>query len=253
MDDIVEWMKSRSDEVEEAALFVGKVALITGGSRGLGYAVAAKLNAYGATVIVCGRDNQRLACVRETLADVTTYACDITDPDQLGRMLANINREFGRIDLLVNCARQERPRDFGDHRSLAGISSEIEINLAAPINLLDLAMPLLRRSKSPAVVFVTGGFNRPVGEAPIHAAAREGLKSFAQAVRPQMARLGIRIVELVPPKEVTAPDPRLTRVASASAASALVRMLVEGGGNETRTAAPEVELSAARRAGGCAD
>lgn len=82
----------------------GKVALVTGGSRGLGFAIAEELVGHGARVVICARDEERLERARELLSarggDVRAIRCDVSSRDEVEQMIADI----GRVDVLVNNA-----------------------------------------------------------------------------------------------------------------------------------------------------
>ena len=83
--------------------FDGKVALVTGGSRGLGFAIADELLGEGARVVICARDEQRLERARDLLSgrgDVDARRCDVSDRAAVERLVADI----GRVDVLVNNA-----------------------------------------------------------------------------------------------------------------------------------------------------
>ncbi len=86
----------------------GKVAFVTGGSRGLGFALAQELVREGAHVAICGRNERTLERARTRLqamgADVVALRCDVSDRAQAERAVADITARFGRIDLLVNVA-----------------------------------------------------------------------------------------------------------------------------------------------------
>src|SRR3954451_5711055 len=88
--------------------FRGKVALITGGSRGLGLLLARHLAAAGARVAICARDEEELARAQRDLqtrgAEVFTTACDLRDRDDVERMVSRVLEHFGAIDLLINNA-----------------------------------------------------------------------------------------------------------------------------------------------------
>ncbi|HUK88419.1 MAG TPA: SDR family NAD(P)-dependent oxidoreductase, partial [Terriglobales bacterium] len=87
----------------------GKVAVVTGASRGIGLAVAAALAAEGCNLVLSGRDPSALARavqrVREKLpVEVVAGRCDVRDPEQVGKLFAAARRRFPRIDFLINNA-----------------------------------------------------------------------------------------------------------------------------------------------------
>jgi NAD(P)-dependent dehydrogenase (short-subunit alcohol dehydrogenase family) len=87
----------------------GRVALITGGNRGLGFAIAKALAEAGASVVVTSRQEERALESAAALAGATGksamgLAVDVTDPEQIERMIQSVVKEFGRIDILVNNA-----------------------------------------------------------------------------------------------------------------------------------------------------
>ena len=83
----------------------GKVVLITGGSRGLGLVMARQLVAAGARVAICARDPDELRRAKADLGGrVTTITCDVTEPDQLDRLVGEVHAQLGAIDVLINNA-----------------------------------------------------------------------------------------------------------------------------------------------------
>ncbi len=86
----------------------GEVALITGGSRGLGFALARELAKEGCRLAICARDAAELERAREELerggAEVLAVPCDIRDQEQVQAMVDAVNARFGRVDLLINNA-----------------------------------------------------------------------------------------------------------------------------------------------------
>ncbi|MGZ4836071.1 MAG: SDR family NAD(P)-dependent oxidoreductase, partial [Terriglobales bacterium] len=86
----------------------GKVALITGASRGLGLAMATELAAQGATLVICARDLDELEWAREELArtgaEVLAIQCDVGSHDDVVRTVREAMDRFGRIDILINNA-----------------------------------------------------------------------------------------------------------------------------------------------------
>jgi NAD(P)-dependent dehydrogenase (short-subunit alcohol dehydrogenase family) len=86
----------------------GQVALVTGGTRGLGQAFAHGLSAAGARVVITGRSVDRVNAVAAELStptkQVVGFAADVTDPDAAVRVVAQVEHDFGPITLLVNNA-----------------------------------------------------------------------------------------------------------------------------------------------------
>ena len=87
----------------------GKVAIITGGSRGLGKAMASALAEAGANVVVCSRSADKVRTVAEELQSTygptcRGYGCDVSDPEQVKSLVARVIEEFGQIDVLINNA-----------------------------------------------------------------------------------------------------------------------------------------------------
>src|SRR3954447_25037877 len=84
------------------------VALVTGGSRGLGLLIARELAARGYRLAICARDPDELADAESDLAargaDVFTVRCDVADRDEVGQMVRSVIDRFGRLDVVVNNA-----------------------------------------------------------------------------------------------------------------------------------------------------
>jgi NAD(P)-dependent dehydrogenase (short-subunit alcohol dehydrogenase family) len=114
----------------------GKVAVITGGSRGLGAAMAGALAEAGASVVVCSRDAERVQAVAETLSAVRGtlcrgICCDVTDPDQVEALVAEVLAAYGQIDVLINNAGINL-RGPIEELSLADFRQVLDTNLTAP-------------------------------------------------------------------------------------------------------------------------
>jgi uncharacterized oxidoreductase len=78
--------------------------LITGGTSGIGYALAAQLLERGNTVLITGRTEEKLATVRQSLPGVHTYVSDVSDPAAIRRLYSDVTRAFPDLNVLVNNA-----------------------------------------------------------------------------------------------------------------------------------------------------
>lgn len=174
----------------------GKTVLLTGGTDGIGLQLARQLWAKGASVIVCGRDPARLAASREqgmeaVEADLSTQAgCD--------RLLAAVS---GReIDILINNAGMGGPSDLLNGFDLRQTDQAIFLNLNAPMHLIAGLLPMLRARPQATIVNVTSGLAiAPRAGAAVYCATKAGLRSFTQALRHQLLKTRVTVIEALPP------------------------------------------------------
>ena len=144
----------------------GRRALVTGGSKGLGRAIAAELLAEGADVFICARHADELEATAAELrgqgpgsAAVTAMACDVTDPDQVSAMTEAAVAALGGIDILVNNAGGARPGQFA---SLTDDDwhADIEVKLFSQIRCTRAALPHLRGSQAARVININAVYAR---------------------------------------------------------------------------------------------
>jgi 3-oxoacyl-[acyl-carrier protein] reductase len=144
----------------------GRRALVTGGSKGLGRAIAAELLAEGAAVFICARHADELEATAAELrgqgpgsAAVTALACDVTDPDQVSAMTEAAVAALGGIDILVNNAGGARPGRFATLTD-TDWHEDIEVKLFSQIRCIRAALPELRRSPAPRVININALYAR---------------------------------------------------------------------------------------------
>lgn len=184
----------------------GIKALVTGGSSGVGHALALRLAAMGATVIVTGRDQARLAAVAETHPQhIFPAVTNLADPAAVDDLIASLRRDHRDLALLVNNAGVQYLLDIaGDdtERTLALAREEIAINLTAPASLSIGLAPLLKRQRQATIVNVSSGLAfSPKTSAPVYCATKAALSSLTRTTRYRMedAHLPIKIMHVVLP------------------------------------------------------
>ncbi|SDC91634.1 uncharacterized oxidoreductase [Paenibacillus sp. UNCCL117] len=178
--------------------------LITGGSSGIGLALVKAFLDRKNQVIIVGRNEQKLARAKALHPGITTYACDIGEPEQLNKLVREISSHHPGLNLLINNAGTQQLHSFIDtapsdavHRE---IEQEIAINLTSPIVLISSLLPLLRSQKQAAIVNVTSGLGLvPKQSAPVYCATKAGLHLFTKALRYQLEHTSIKVYELIPP------------------------------------------------------
>lgn len=164
--------------------------LITGGSRGVGFALAKELSSQGHNVLVTGRNRERLEAATEKIeSNVLTFACDhatITDQE---RLIAFVQEHWGSIDILINNAAIQYNYELAEQpteKLLTDVAYETQVNFTSVIQLIGLCLPLL--SPSGAIVNVTSGLAlTPKRSGPVYCATKAALHSFSQSLRWQLA------------------------------------------------------------------
>jgi 3-oxoacyl-[acyl-carrier protein] reductase len=150
----------------------GRRAVVTGGSKGLGKAIAAELMAEGAAVAICSRNVTELEATADELRKQTALgasasgansliamACDVTVPDQVAAFFEFATSELGGLDILVNNAGGARPGQFGTLTD-ADWHDDIEVKLFSQIRCTRIALPHLRRSEAPRVININAVYGR---------------------------------------------------------------------------------------------
>lgn len=170
----------------------GKVALITGGTSGIGLATARAFRAQGARVVITGRDRQKLAAVANELGpDVLGVPTDVTQLRDLDALMAGTRAAFGTLDILfVNAGIAER-------RSLeaadeASFDEMMNTNFKGAYFTIQKALPLLNDQAS---IILSGSTNALVGMAGIsvYSASKAALHSLARTLSAELIGRGIRV------------------------------------------------------------
>lgn len=180
--------------------FRNKIVLITGGSSGIGAALAERFKQEGCKVIICGRNATKLVAAASDIG-VTAIGCDVSKLEDCRNLLDSVHRDFGGLDILVNCAGVLFQYDMAtEPDGIEKIRAEIEINAIAPVTLTYLALPLLRKSKNATVVFVSSGLAYAAfAPTPVYTGTKALIHHVAQCLRHQFSSIGIEVFELLPP------------------------------------------------------
>lgn len=173
---------------------------VTGGTGGIGRALAEALDAAGNTVIICGRREDRLAEVRERSAGrIATYRCDVSDAEQREELAAGLVKDHPDLNVLVNNAGVQLRFDVTKPIDLGRTWQEIELNLVAPVHLSSLLAGHLAGRPGATIVNVSSGLAfAPLAEVALYSATKAAIHSLTLSMRYQLKALGIRVVELAP-------------------------------------------------------
>lgn len=184
----------------------GVKALVTGGSSGVGRALALRLVDAGATVIVTGRDSARLdAVAARQQGKIIPLATDLADPTAVDHLITTLHREHPDLALLVNNAGVQYLLDMAaddPEKTLALAREEIAVNLTAPAALTICLTPLLKRQRQAMIVNISSGLAvSPKTSAPIYCATKAALGSLTRTTRYRMEddKLPIGVMHVVLP------------------------------------------------------
>ena len=175
--------------------------LITGGSSGIGLALAKKFIENDNTVIIIGRNLSKLEKVKVENPKIHIFQSDVTDDAEVRMLVDDIEEKFDGIDVLVNNAGIMNLVDVGnEENNLEKQLQEIEINFNSPIRLLHYFLPQLKQSKNAVLINVSSGLAYvPFSQSPVYSGTKAAHHFWTKAIRPQLKPHHIKVVELLPP------------------------------------------------------
>ncbi len=174
----------------------GKVALVTGGSDGIGREIALQLQAAGAQVTITGRSAERLKDMASR--GFRTIAAELSEKAGIDAIVTVMTGQ--PLALLVNNAGMGSDYDPDDATSLASAEQCLRTNVEAPIALCTRLIPVLRAQPAAMIVNVTSGLAiAPRAGGSIYCASKAALRSYTQAIRFLYKDSSLRIVEALPP------------------------------------------------------
>ena len=176
----------------------GKVAAVTGGSRGLGFYSARAMAAEGAKLAICARGEEGLAAAAETLrgdgAEVLAVQCDVAEEGGAGSLLRAVEARYGGIDVLVNNVGGNRRGRF-EETSDDDWLDIIQLNVLSGFRVARGAIPMMRARGGGSIVFVSSVFGREKGGPglSIYNTTKSALISAAGIMALELAKDGIRV------------------------------------------------------------
>ena len=178
----------------------GRTILITGASSGIGLELAKQLIKRGNTVIATGRDVQKLDQLRRTLPRVHIFQSDVSDLSAIEDLYASVTAQFPDLDTLINNAGIMRSVDLNVNQANDALTAEIDINLNGPIRMIQQFLPHLKKRSNGLIVNVSSALAYvPLPASPIYSATKAGLHAYTQALRVQLRKSTVKVVELLPP------------------------------------------------------
>ena len=176
----------------------GRIAVVTGGGRGIGAAIAARLSSMGAQVVICGRDQARLAQTANS-SSCEALPCDVSDWNSVAALAENIKQTHGRLDILVNNA---GVADFG--RPLHELPLErweamMNTNLRGVFYTIKAFTPLMIASGGGHIINISSiASKNPLPNGAAYAATKWGLNGLSASVTEELRASNIRVAVICP-------------------------------------------------------
>jgi len=181
----------------------GRVAVVCGSSQGLGHAVAEALAREGAKVVLNARSAEKLAPVRDALAAATgahveAIAADLTDPAQVDGLVADAERTFGQVDILVTNTGGPPAGPFESHTPEVWRES-IARNFESVVNLTRAALPGMKERRWGRILNVTSiSVKQPVAGLILSNSLRAGVTGFARTIANEAAPFNVTVNNILP-------------------------------------------------------
>ncbi len=193
--------------------FKDKVALITAFANGIGRASANIMAAEGAIVVGIDNHPERMNAAVKALTDAGGRAhgrlCDALDPTQVDAVVADVQKEFGRIDILVNAVGGStiiaRPSALVEEHTLDDWQKIINFNLNGTFNFLHAVVPIMKAQKSGKIVNLASiaGRGQSVSSGAAYAAAKGGIIAVTRKLSYELGPHGININAIAPSLTLT--------------------------------------------------
>lgn len=180
-----------------------RAAIVTGASKGIGFAIAATLAEHGCRLCMVSRSAEALGAAAETLrrefgADALVIAGDVADASLGPRVIAAAVERWGRVDILINNAGGPPPGSFLDHDE-ATWRSALDQNFMSVVRFIRAAAPLMKERNYGRIVNITSTIAKePTPQMVLSASARAAVSAFSKAVSTELAPFNITVNSVAP-------------------------------------------------------
>ena len=181
--------------------FTDKTAIVTGGSRGIGFAIAKVLCEAGTNVMICGRNKETIQKAVDSLelfGSVAGVQCDVTNYDEVRAMMQATKKKFGSVDILINNAGVAHNGDIEEHTPETWTET-INTNLTGVFYCCRVALPHLQKNNSGWIINISSlASKNPFPGGSAYCASKSALNAFSEVLMQEVRHDGIRVAHVLP-------------------------------------------------------
>lgn len=196
-------MVSGQNPFSDGRLLAGKVAIVTGGGKGIGQAIATAFAEAGAMVAIAARGREDLdqvaAAISKRGGQCLALATDVSSPDQVGAMVAATVEKFGTVDVLVNNSGIGGPAANLEQITPAEWEETLSINLSGPFLCCRAVLPIMKHKRYGRIINISSiSGRRPLPQRAPYTASKLGLIGLTRTLAAEVGRYNITVNAISP-------------------------------------------------------
>ena len=179
----------------------GNTILITGGGSGIGLALLKELYREGNNLILTGRNEKALQSVKKQFPNISTFQCDLFNPEDIDNLLDTCQKAFKTINIFIaNAGIQRMYAEQQNNLKTRKFQDAENLKTTSPIRLIYGLIPLISKNKNPAIILVSHGLKlSDENSASLYRETERSVKNFSSWLRNQLINLNIEVFSIIPP------------------------------------------------------
>ena len=179
----------------------GNTILITGGGSGIGLALLRELYCERNNLILTGRNERTLQSVKKEFPNISTFQCDLFNPEDIDNLLDTCQKAFKTINIFIaNAGIQRMYAKQQNNLKTRKFQDAENIKTTSPIRLIYGLIPLISKNKNPAIILVSHGLKlSDENSASLYRETERSVKNFSSWLRNQLISQNIEVFSIIPP------------------------------------------------------
>lgn len=180
-----------------------KVAIVTGASSGIGASIAETLSQHGVKVVLTGRNETRLSDVAKQLrensqSEIDTHIVDVTQKDEVAKLVKETENKFGRVDILVNSAGLMLSSEITDG-DVEAWENMIDVNVKGTLYGINAVLPIFLNQSTGHIINIASisGFE-VTKQSTLYSASKAAVHTITQGLEKELAKTGVRVTSISP-------------------------------------------------------